>query len=347
MRLLQVGAGYWGSSWIDVVSDAADWELCGLVDLDQAALDRVSGAGRLLPDRRFTSLAEAIDRTEPDAVLIAVPPLAHVETASEALEAGCHCLVEKPLAPTVQESQMLVRRAEELGRTLMVSQQYRFKPAPRTAQRLIRAGAIGRVEAVDVRFLGAPHFAGFRLEQGEPLLSDMAVHHFDHIRSTIRLEPVRVWARSYNPSWSPFSGNASAVAVLEGDGATVSYVASWASRTPGPDWDGAWDVHGTAGGLQWDRQSVRLHSPEAETSRIPARLRRRRRLGRDMPLDEVRAPERAGVLAELAAALRDQREPESSGRDHLRTLALVEAAIRSAARRTEVDVSEVLEETGA
>jgi predicted dehydrogenase len=348
VRLLQVGAGYWGASWIDVVRGAPAWQLCGLVDVDPVALNRVADAARLPRNCRFGSLGEAIARTEPDVVLIAVPPQAHVATTREALESGCHCLVEKPLAPTVRESRILVQRAEELGRTLMVSQQYRFKPAPRTAQRLIREGAVGTVEAVDIRFFQSPQFTGSRLEQTEPLLSDMAVHHFDHIRSTISLEPIRVWARSQNTSWSPFAGNASAFALFEtADGATVSYVASWTSRIPGPAWDGAWHVHGTEGGLYWDESSVRLYPTVRPTRplRVPNRFRRRRTLGKGVKLDEIALTEREAVLAEFAACIREDREPETSGRDNLRSLALVEAALLSAQRRIEVNVNEVLGES--
>lgn len=331
LRIVQVGAGAWGGSWVPVVQQSADWELAALVDLDRETLTRVGEQAGVPAERRFGSLEDALAGGEADAALIAVPPVAHASVASEALAAGLHCLVEKPLTPTLSEGRALVDAAQAADRTLMVSQNFRFTPGARTVRDLVAAGSIGRVEAAYVRFFRAPLFKGYRLEMEEPLLVDMSVHHFDLVRGLLSLEPVTVHATTFNPSWSPFAGNASATAELEADdGAVVSYSGSWVARGPETPWEGEWAVHGERGWIGWAQGRVLLAPPGVHLEPTLRRRLRRRPLPRTVPLATLAAEQRGGSLAELAAAVREGREPEASGRDNLRTLALVLAAVEAA-----------------
>jgi Oxidoreductase family, C-terminal alpha/beta domain len=225
----------------------------------------------------------------------------------------------------------LVKRAEEAGRALMAGQNYRFGRGYRTVQSLVGSGAIGRVEAIHVDFRRAPIFHGFRLEMEEPLLVDMAVHHLDQARGLLAGRPAEVRALSFNPSWSPYAGNASAlVDVVADDGAVVSYSGTWVGRGPETSWDGDWFLQGAAGALAWSGDEVRLFS---DASRPPGRIARRlgRPEGKRQSLVTLAETGRAGVLAELAAAVREGREPEASGKDNLETLGLVFGAVESAA----------------
>lgn len=336
LRLIQVGVGAWGASWAGVVHAAPDWELAAVVDLDESALAR-SG----LPQKRqFSSLQDAVAAVPADAALVAVPPAAHLPVAAEALAAGLHCLIEKPLAATLDDARALLEAAKRSGRLAMVSQNLRFSRGARTVRELVGGGEIGQIEAAFIRFFRTPLFTGWRLELEEPLLTDMAIHHFDQVRGLLGLEPVRVRATSSNPSWSPFTGNASAVAELETeDGSIVSYTGSWAPRGPETSWDGDWSVHGEHGWIGWSHGRVLLAPPGVTLERTLRRRLRRRPLPRTVPLVPVSAEERAGALAELAAAIREGREPEGSVRDNIHSLALVVAAISSARTGLSVETS--------
>lgn len=329
MRLLQVGAGGWGESWARVVASSPHWESAGLVDLDAAALARV-GDDVGVP-HRWTSIDQAVREASADAALVAVPPPAHRPVAEAVLRVGLHCLVEKPLAETLADARAIVDAAEAAGRLLMVSQNYRFKRAPRTVRRLIGDGAIGQIGAVYARFFHAPPFTGFRVEMAQPLIVDMAVHHFDQIRGTLGLEPVEVRARSFNPPWSWFRGDASAnVEFATREGAIVSYTGSWVSRIPPSTWDGDWDIHGDRGAIRWSANRVQLYPSEfGDTVYRPGAVQR---AGNelDVELEAMAEEERWGVLAEFAAAIEGGRQPETSGRDNIRSLALVLGAVESA-----------------
>jgi predicted dehydrogenase len=346
IRVIQVGLGAWGASWAHVLQASPHVELAALVDVDEAARGAVADAVGVPREACASTLAEAIGAVDADAVLVVVPPGAHEPVAIEALEAGLHCLIEKPLADTLAAAARIADAAEAAGLVAMTSQNYRFKRAPRTVRRLIDEGWIGDVELVRINFQKNPPFEGFRLEMDEPLITDMAIHHLDQIRSVTGLEPDRLRARSWNPTWSHFAGNACAQVELEAGAARVLYTGSWVSHGRHSTWDGDWDIQGSRGGISWrdNRVEVRFASL-FDTVFKPGAVERDGVMAVD--LDDVPYEERAGVLEEFAAAIGDGRPAETNARDNLRSLALVLGAVESAgADGNPVELSSTTPRTG-
>ena len=126
-----------------------------------------------------------------------MPLAAHAPVTRAALEAGLHVLVEKPFTETLEQARALERLAEDLKRVLLVSQNYRWFPAPVLARRLLHDGTLGRLVAcyLDFHFYFGTGYRYFFLE--EPLLSDMAIHHFDTLRFVLDDEPVEVSCHSW------------------------------------------------------------------------------------------------------------------------------------------------------
>ena len=346
LRVIQAGAGFWGTGWAKVLTESRWASLEALVDLDDEALHRVSDSVALSPDRRFSSVSDALASCDVDAALVVVPPEAHAPVAIEALEAGLHCLIEKPLAPTFAEAMKIVETGERVGREVMVSQTFRFRRGARTVQRLVEEGAVGRIGAVHGRLFKEMHVPGFRELMDEPLIVDQTIHHFDFVRGVFGLEPVRVRAHSYNPSWSWFRGNANAIVDFETrDGAFVSYSGSWVSRG-GPEMnttiDGSWDIQGDNGAIQWDHNNVVLVPQDfADVLFRPGALER---YGQtlEVPLIPLEEEERWGVLREFAAAIREGRRAETNGRQNLGSLALVLAAAEATERGGWLEISEFI-----
>jgi predicted dehydrogenase len=180
----------------------------------------------------------------------------------------------------------------------------------------------------------------------EPLIVDQTVHHFDFIRGIFGLEPVRVRAHSYNPSWSWFRGNANAIVDFETDnGAFVSYSGSWVSRG-GPETnttiDGSWDIQGDMGAIQWNHSSVVLVPQNfADVVFRPGTLERYAQT-LEVPLIPLEEEERSGVLREFVSAVREDRPAETSGRQNLGSLALVLGAVEATKRDGWLDISEFI-----
>jgi predicted dehydrogenase len=351
MRVIQVGLGFWGADWANVIAQSAQTELVALVDISEESLKVVGDAIGLAPEKRFTDFATAIAASDADAALVVVPPPVHEKVAMQALEAGLHVMVEKPFTTSIAASQRLIDAAERFGRTVMVTQSFRFRRGPRTVKRLIEEGALGTIEQVYGRFFKDPAFTGFRLEMDEPLIVDMSIHHFDYIRGIFGLEPAVVRARSYNPSWSRFAGNASAnVQFTTAEGAEISYVGSWHARRPHTSWDGSWEIHGTHASLSWDYNRVLLY-PHGNT--IGETVFRQRSLERaddilEVPLEPLDLEERNGTIAEFMAAISEGRQPETWGGDNIRSLGLVLAAVESTKKDgAPIDFEEFLREGSA
>jgi len=153
LRIIQVGLGGWGRSWAAELTKRPDLvTTLAWVDVYPDMLVQLQAEVPVDPARCFTSLAEALAAVDVDAVLVTTALPGHASVAIEALAAGKHVLVEKPIAATLDDAKAMVDAAAAADRTLMVSQNYRFYPAARAAAELIAGGTLGAVGAVSVAF---------------------------------------------------------------------------------------------------------------------------------------------------------------------------------------------------
>ncbi len=125
-RVAVVGYGYWGSKHVRVLSSLPDVEVM-VVDADDAR--RADAAMTYSGARIVPTLDEALDWV--DAVVVATPPAAHTPVALQGLRAGKPVLVEKPLATTVADAQLLVDEAARHRVQLMVGHTFEYNAAVR------------------------------------------------------------------------------------------------------------------------------------------------------------------------------------------------------------------------
>jgi predicted dehydrogenase len=340
LRIIQAGMGGWGRDWAKNVigfKRGGEVGIVACVDADPASLDRARKELPLRSGSYFQSLGEAFAATSADAVLVTANLPGHVPLAMEALRAGKHVLLEKPFAPSLDEARQVVELAEHRGLVLMISQNYRFFPAVQVVRELVRSGdhspqsgqALGEVGAVSIDFRryansaareGHRHYA---LDQ--PLLADMAIHHFDLMRAVLGQEPVEVDCRAWNPPWSNFEGPATAFATITFDGgAVISYRGSWVSPGPKTNWAGEWRMDCRGGEIAWTSRDDFGALADRVTVRPPGKRPRR------LELPTLSHIDRAGCLHAFAQAVATGEQPESSGRENLRSIALMAAAIESA-----------------
>lgn len=91
-----------------------------------------------------TDLHRALERYRPDAVIVANPTALHLEVAIPAAQAGCHLLLEKPIAHDLQGVDALRRAVQEQGVRVLAGFQFRFHPTLRQVKAWLEAGAIAR-----------------------------------------------------------------------------------------------------------------------------------------------------------------------------------------------------------
>ena len=123
---------------------------------------------------------------------MAAPTQEHTTVAVAALEAGCHVLVEKPIAATLAEGEALIARAAALNRKLMVGHIVSFSPSIQALKQHLDAGELGRVFQIICRRVG-PFPARIR-DVG--VVIDLAPHDLDVMRFITGDEIVRVFAET-------------------------------------------------------------------------------------------------------------------------------------------------------
>jgi predicted dehydrogenase len=127
------GAGVWGEKHARVYRDLPDVELVGVHDRHP---ERGAEVATRHGTRAFDRVDELLDACE--GISIAVPTVSHRAATERALAAGCHVLVEKPMAATVDEADAMLQAARRAGRSLQVGQVERFNPALLAARPLVR-----------------------------------------------------------------------------------------------------------------------------------------------------------------------------------------------------------------
>jgi nucleoside-diphosphate-sugar epimerase/predicted dehydrogenase len=106
----------------------------------------------------YATLAELLERARPDVVHVLTPPQSHAPLTLEAMRAGCHVLVEKPMALSVLDADAMIDAARDCGVKLCVNHNQLFEPVVLQARRLVADGSVGTVVSVE-------SYYGFNLAQ--------------------------------------------------------------------------------------------------------------------------------------------------------------------------------------
>ena len=342
LKVVVVGAGAMGRAWLGAVEASPLVELRGIVDLDLDAA-RASAASIGKPDLPVgTGTAQLASDVGAQAVINVTVPAAHHPVSTEALFAGLPVLGEKPVASTVAQGLSLAAAAEVTGQLFMVSQSRRYNPHLFAAKAL--AGGLGRLGILSAEFFKAPRFGGFRDQMEHPLLLDMAIHQFDMARFLLNADPVSVFCEEYNPAWSWYRGDAAAVASFEmSGGQRFVFNGSWCSPGQETSWNAAWRLGGEHGTVLWDGDNpptASLASADIEAPGNAAAVE-------DPAVVEDPGTEVHGSLREFVMALRTGTPPMGQVHNNILSLAMVEAAIESAATGRRVRIDALLERSYA
>ena len=176
----------WGRKLLDAGRESPLLRFGGVFSCNEAnAADIVSHYG----GQAYSSMAALLDDPMIDAVLLPTPHFLHHEQALQAIAAGKHVFVEKPMATSVEQAVQMRDAARKAHRVLGVGQQGRRTGAARKARKLIESGEIGRLVHL-VAIQGFPSAFGWdadnwrrnpdRLPAGP--LDELGVHYFDLMR---------------------------------------------------------------------------------------------------------------------------------------------------------------------
>jgi predicted dehydrogenase len=182
------GLGYWGPNLARNLDDLPGLRLAWICDRNEAALERV--ATRFPEARRTTRFEDLLEDDGLTAVAIATPVVTHFELAREALVAGKHVFVEKPLALSSTLGEQLIALAEERGLVLMPGHLLLYHPAVAKLKELVASGELGHFLYV----YGNRQNLG-QIRRDENALWSLGAHDLSVILHLVEEEPIEAWAR--------------------------------------------------------------------------------------------------------------------------------------------------------
>ncbi|MCZ7648958.1 MAG: Gfo/Idh/MocA family oxidoreductase [Planctomycetota bacterium] len=347
-RIGVVGAGF-------IVAD------CHLVAYRQAGLNPVAIASRTPARAREVAARHGLPKVHEtlaglladeslEVLDIGVPPHEQFGVVREAVRYAKRLkgiLCQKPLGANYAQARELVRLCEDAGLTLAVNQNMRYDQAVRAAKDLLGRGLLGEPVLATLELRAIPHWMPWQAEQGWCTLRIMSIHHLDTFRFWFG-DPARVYASVRPDPRTRFAHS---------DGICL-YILEYENGLRATAWDDVWTGparEGCAGeiGIRWrieglDGLALGTVGWPKYPERAPSTLDYACKAypGWQRPRwEEVWFPDAfAGPMAELLCALESGRAPASlSGRDNLKTMALVDACYKSAAERRAVELAEIEE----
>lgn len=320
IRVAMLGAGLMARSHLEAIRGLGERaRLVAVADVSAEARERAAREFGI--ERQYEDALAAAREADADAVIICIPNHLHALVTLAALESGKHVLVEKPMALSLADAEAMVAAAERAERVLMCGLSLRFFNSIRQVKGLVAGGAVGTPRRVVhrrmSRGMGRDEGSWFGSQAASGgILPGIGSHSIDAILWWLEDEGARVSAevRSLNPAMN--IEDEAAVLVTTRGGALASMEFSF-NYPVGYDWA----VAGDEGVL---------------------RLRGNELLVNDQPVaipEQVALPGEATLHAEFLAAIMEGRVPlQASGRETLRSIAVIEAAQRSARTGTVISI---------
>ena len=263
-----------------------------------------------------------------DAVYVATPVYLHSEMAIEAIRAGKHVLVEKPLGLGCQDAQEIVQAADSSGLTCACAYFRRLYSRYAMLTDMIQRQRLGEIVLVRMAYYSwfdpgmedPKYWRVVREKSGGGPLADMGSHMFDVLIGLFGL-PVKLSASNITAcrDWNVEDGSVSIMRLADGGQITASF--NWSSRT----WIHMFEVVGTEGRVLWQPYDT---GPVVRT------------MGRsvtefDMPPSEnVHQP----LIEDFIASVREGRQPACPISEAALTNRLIDAIYRAASTHREVAV---------
>ncbi len=340
LKVLLAGLGVRGRHWAQVIERSERAELLAYVDPSADALAR---AVREFGERpAFASVTAALDSlNDVDALALANPPMGREGIVRAASARKLPMLIEKPLALSLAEAATLLEIVENAGVSLMVGLNFRYLAVTQATKRLLAENIVGRPEFARFTYERwrdgrRPDLNDYPLTMDHPMLWEQSIHHFDLMRYVYGEEPLRVQCQTWNPSWSMYARDSNVSALIDFDGGLlVNYQGTWQGNWAAPGFE--WRTDCTGGIISQQEEFGALYYAgrgDADLTAVP------------LPPHERWISETRALFAAFVGHVVDGAALQCSGRDHLMSLAMLEACIQSSESGSGVLIRDVLPASG-
>ncbi len=149
IRGVCIGTGYFSQFQYDAWSRIPEVDIAAVSDLNKESADKMMHDYGL--ERYYADYKEMIDQEQPDFVDIITRPEIHYEMCKYAAKKGVHIICQKPLAPTYEESEKIVKVAEDYGVRLMIHENFRWQPWYREVKKTFLNQKLGNLHSIYFR----------------------------------------------------------------------------------------------------------------------------------------------------------------------------------------------------
>ncbi len=291
--------------------------IAAVCDADSARLAAVRSEFGI--EQGFISLQEMIEQAEWEVAVVSTPTTVRKQIVETLAAAGKHILVEKPFSDTYEEAQSMVAACQQAGVKLAVNQNFRYHYPFEIARELIAQGIIGQVNNVLHQDFMLRHDSGWRTQTKRHALAVMGVHWLDGFRYMLEDDAATIACQVRSSTTIQAAGETEAsVQMSFKKGAIVTYVESFSSAYSRVETL----IVGDKGSLLIENDKVSLFTLEN-----PRQVQRQW----ENATSGSNKPEATFIsLNNLLTAIEQDSEAPNSGRDNLKTIALLEGAYRSA-----------------
>ncbi len=338
MKGALIGCGFFAQNQLHGWRDIQGVEIVALCDTDSTRLHATACSFDV--SRTYTDAAEMLAEGGFDFVDIATTVESHRSLVEMAAKAGVHIICQKPFAENMNDARLMVQAARAAGKTLMVHENFRWQSPIQAALKIVESGEIG-----DPFFCRVSFRSGYDVFAGQPYLAegkrfiieDLGIHILDIARAFVGdVDQITATTRRIN---STINGEDVATMLLKHNGGATSVVdCSYATqRLPETFPQSLLEIDGTMGTLRLDAGYQLAVHTRSETSRdvSPAVLP-----WAEKPWHNIQESV-LSIQQHFVECITTGQEPQTSGSDNLKTLALVEAAYESADRGCTVSLADV------
>jgi predicted dehydrogenase len=324
LRVSVVGCGYWGQNLLRNFCELEEAEVLIACDADPRSLAR---SHQRYPTLEVTqNYKDVLADPRVEAVVLATPVSTHYPFALQALEAGKHVLVEKPLAQSARQVQDLIELAERMGKTLMVDHTFLYTAAVRRMKTLVDSGEIG-----DLLYFDSVRISLGLVQSDINVLWDLGPHDFSIMDHLCNREPISISATGVKHLETPYQ-NIAYVTVQFEDNLIAHFHLNWLApvKVRRTMLGGSKkmivydDMENSEKVRVYDKGITQNHDPERRAKMLTGY-----RNG-DMLAPNLEGGEALRLMArEFVTSIAEKRAPLSDGHAGLRIVRLLEAAQES------------------
>ena len=309
---------------------------------------RAAAEARNVP-KVYETWAELLDDPAVEILDIAFPPDQQPDIIREAVKRP-HIkgiLAQKPLAMNYQDAKEVVDLCKQAGKKLAVNQNMRYDQSMRALKTLLNRGVLGEPVLATIEMRAIPHWQPFLRDYNRLSFLNMSIHHLDIYRYLFG-DPERVLASARTDPRTQFEHT---------DGITL-YILEYENGFRATGWDDVWTGPVREGSLgdiyiKWRVEGTEglaygtigwVDYPNGSPSTINFTTKQQPGYWFQPRWNKVWFPDAfEGTMAQLMRAIQEDSEPEISGQDNLKTMALIDACYKSASTHCGVSLREMME----